>query len=294
VVFTLPGALRPLARQNRWEVFNILFRIAAATLLEFGSDPRWLGGLLGITAVLHTWTRSLGFHPHLHCIVTDGGLSEDGSRWVNAKGKGKFLFPVEAVAEVFRAKFVAALRRARKAGKLRFVGPCAELAGDKAFASLCDQLFGYKWVVYAKRPFGRVENVFDYLGRYTHRVGISNQRLVSYDDNGVCFYTKNGRTITLPPLEFIRRFLMHVLPKGFTKIRHYGLMAPANVNTKLAVARELLSSDKAVVPDSPPDDRSTATQDWSELMQDLTGVDPGLCPKCHIGRMVPHPLPRPP
>lgn len=292
VVFTLPSALRPLVLQNRRELFSILFQTAARVLQQFGSDPTWLGGQLGITAVLHSWSRSLEFHPHLHCIITDGGLSDDGTRWIHGKGKGRFLFPVHAVANVFRAMFVAALRRARKTGKLQFVGACANLADDNTFACFCDKLFDRNWNVYAKRPFGSVENIFDYLGRYTHRVGISNQRLVSCDKRGVCFYTKDGQTITLPPLEFIRRFLLHVLPKGFAKIRHFGLMAPSNVKTKLNVARELLSDD--LEQKAPSDDIPTSRKQWSDLLQELTGIDPLLCPKCRIGRLVHHPLPRPP
>ncbi|RLA17235.1 MAG: IS91 family transposase [Gammaproteobacteria bacterium] len=294
VVFTLPSTIRNLAMQNRRLVFKILFRTAASTLLKFGSDSKWLGGQLGITAVLHTWSRSLMFHPHLHCIVTDGGLSPDDTRWIEGKGKARFLFPVHAVATVFRAKFVDALRRARKLGKLCFKGACANLADSNAFARFCDGLFGHKWVVYAKRPFGSVDNVFDYLGRYTHRVGISNHRLISYDDNGVCFSTKDGKTKTLQPIEFIRRFLLHVLPKGFTKIRHFGLMAPANVNTKLGIAHQLLAFENAVRQDGMSENQVVTPEAWSELLQKLTGIDPGLCPKCRLGRMVSHPLPRKP
>jgi hypothetical protein len=300
VVFTLPSALRLVALQNRQVVFNILFHSAAATLIEFGADPKWLGGQLGITAVLHSWTRSLEFHPHLHCIVTDGGLANDGSRWIDGKGKGRFLFPVHAVGIVFRAKFVGAMRQARKEGKLHFSAKCATLADDKAFTRWCDELFNQNWNVYAKRPFGSVENVFEYLGRYTHRVGISNGRLISYDANGVCFYTKEGKTLTLPPLEFIRRFLLHVLPKGFTKIRHFGLMAPANIASKLSLAREhLLRDDRSertasAHQDTLPVLAVLAPENWADLVKQLTGIDPSLCPKCRKGRMVAHPLPRPP
>jgi hypothetical protein len=295
VVFTLPEALRSVALENRQALFDILFKTAIATLREFGKDPKWLGGQLGITAVLHTWTRELVFHPHLHGIVTDGGLSLDETQWIEGKGNGRFLFPVHAVSKVFRAKFVAALRRLQKRGKLRFRGECAKLASDEAFARFSDELFSNAWNVYAKRPFGTVENVFEYLGRYTHRVGISNQRLIGYVDSGICFYTKNGKTITLEPLEFIRRFLLHVLPNGFAKIRHFGLMAPANIHGKLAVARALLSENIDDKDCSSQDIPSSSPKPWAELLWELTSIDPSLCPKCRKGRMRgQHPLPRPP
>lgn len=284
VVFTLPSELRALAAANRKEVFRLLFKAASETLHAFADDPKRLGAQLGITAVLHTWTRKLAFHPHLHCIVTGGGLSKDGCRWVQAKSSGKFLFPVEPLSMTFRGKFVAALDRSREQGRLRFVGTSAPLANKAAFKRLKSKLFACKWVVYAKRPFGGAEHVFEYLGRYTHRTGISNHRLVSMDERGVTFRTHGDSTETLPAPEFIRRFLMHVLPSGFVKIRHYGLLAPCNVNTRLAIARALL--------DRPGDDQPLAAQpkdpgplDWGDLLLALTGIDPRLCPKCGAKRL---------
>ena len=239
-VFTLPAELRSLSRCNPKVVYEILFKAAAETLLALGNDPKHLGGLLGLTAVLHTWTRALDYHPHLHVIVTAGGLSPSGESWLPSK-KG-FLFPVRVLSKLFRGKFLFALNRAREKGMLEFAGDCVDLNENARFSSLIRKLYDTDWVVYCKKPFAGPGAVFEYLGRYTHRVGISNQRLISLDHQGVSFYTKNGNTKTLPPLEFIRRFLMHVLPKGFTKIRHFGLLAPCNVNTKLARAKQLLEA----------------------------------------------------
>lgn len=239
VVFTLPSELRSLAMCNPSVVYDILLKAAAETLLELGKDPKYIGGLLGLTAVLHTWTRELISHPHGHFIVTAGGLAPNGESW--AASKPGFLFPVRVLGKLFRGKFLHALGRARYKGMLEFAGNCADLEKDECFKAMMSKLYRKKWVVYCKEPFGGPSAVFEYLGRYTHRVGLSNQRLISIDDNAVTFYTKGGNTKTLEPIEFIRRFLLHILPKGFTKIRHFGLLAPANVNTKLEKAKVLLT-----------------------------------------------------
>jgi hypothetical protein len=279
VVFTLPPSLRPVARRNQRAVYKLLFEAATRTLLTLGDDPARLGGQLGITAVLHTWTRELEFHPHLHCIVTGGGLSPDGTTWVPARRK--YLFPVKVLSRLFRGLFLDGLKRAHAAGEVRLDGTDLE--------HLVGPLYQTEWVVYAKRPFGGPEQVFKYLGRYTHRVGISNQRLISMDERGVCFATKNGKTITLTPREFIRRFLLHVLPPGFHKIRHYGLWASGKISpTRLAAARQLLP---APVPPPPvetdlPDD----APDWQLRLLRLAGIDVTKCPSCGVGRMIRHPL----
>jgi len=307
VVFTVPEELRPLALRNRVRFFEILFAAASRTLLQLGCDPRRLGGLLGVTAVLHTWTRKLAFHPHLHCIVTGGGLSPDGTRWVAVRGRGRYLFPVEVMKRLFRGKLLAALTRARERGQLDFDGPCALLADPTTFARLLRDLAHKDWVVYCKPPFGGAEQVFNYLGRYTHRVGISNQRLIAIDERGVTFATKDGGRATLGPDEFIRRFLLHVLPRGFVKIRHFGLLAPANVNGKLAAARRLLApkpdptAPLAAAPviatllalaantgEPPP------TPAWRDIFLKLTGIDLGRCRVCGKGNVVRHPLPTAP
>ena len=278
VVFTLPGELKPLALYNRRLIYGLLFTAAAKTLLELGRDPNRLGALLGITAVLHTWTRDLRFHSHLHCVVTGGGLALDGERWVHSGDT--FLFPVKVISALFRGKFIALLKRAHRRGDLD-LGPGHCLCPD--MSGLCNALFEKPWVVYAKRPFAGPEQVFAYLGRYTHRVAISNHRLLSVSDDAVTFTTRDGKTATLHPHEFIRRFLLHVLPKGFGKIRHYGLLASGNVKTKLPIASRLLQ------PHDPPDDSSgdecDISADWQHLLKDLTGVDVSVCPVCGCSRM---------
>jgi hypothetical protein len=223
VVFTLPSELRPLALANRRAGYDILFRAASETLLTLGRQR--LRATLGITAVLHTWTRSLDYHPHLHCIVTGGGLALSGRRWMPARQD--WLFPVAVMRALFRGKVLAFLRE--RAHELRRFDP-----------SVVRTLRRRDWVVYAKRPFGGAEAIFAYLGRYTHRVGISNQRLVSMSSGQVTFRTRGDRRTRLSVGEFVRRFLRHVLPPGFRKIRHYGLLAPACVRSRLAVAERLL------------------------------------------------------
>jgi len=279
VVFTLPHELGPLALRNRLFIFDLLFSSASRTLLELGRDEHRLGALLGVTAVLHTWTRDLRFHPHVHCIVTGGGLATDGGRWISSRQK--HLFSVRVLSDLFRGKFLDGLARAHERGELN---PGDGDIGDReAFGRLKDTLYRKKWVVYAKRPFAGPEQVFKYLGRYTHRVGISNRRLISLDERGVCFRTKDGKQVTIPPEEFIRRFLLHVLPHGFVKIRHYGLLASSNVRTKLEDARRHLEGDKR------PEDEIRADPTWQERLFALTGIDVTTCPRCG-GQMVRQPL----
>jgi hypothetical protein len=285
VVFTLPAALRPLAHRNRRRIFALLFRAAAQTLLTLGRDRARLGAHLGITAVLHTWTRELDFHPHVHCIVTGGGLGVDGECWVPARRR--YLFPVQVLSRLFRGKFLASLAQAHRDGELEVGGTTQDLVDPAAFQQFVDKLYRAEWVVYAKRPFGGPQQVFRYLGRYTHRVGISNQRLQHIDGGGVRFATKGSRSITLPPHEFIRRFLLHVLPSGFVKIRHYGLLAAGNATTQLESARAMFPSGTPV--EMPPPGGSGAL-DWLTHLLQLTGVDLTRCPQCSQGRMIRQPL----
>lgn len=284
VVFTLPSELHGLAMANRALVFDLLFASAAEALLELGRDPKWLGADLGITSVLHTWTRELLFHPHVHCIVTGGGLSLDGERWVATRPD--FLFPVRVLGALFRGKFLARLGRAYDDGKLRLDGPAAHLSEPSRFARVRDKLYRTRWVVYCKPPFGGPEQVFRYLGRYTHRVGLSNRRLTSLDERGVTFRTRGQNTVTVSPDDFLRRFVLHVLPKGFVKIRHHGLMAPSNVATKLVTARRLLDSTEPAAAElaAPP-----TARDFLEVLLALTGMDLRRCPRCG-GTMHRHPL----
>jgi hypothetical protein len=265
VVFTLPAALRPLALADRRRVFGLLMRAATQTLLTLGQDPRHLGAQLGVTSVLHTWTRDLQFHPHVHCIVTAGGLAADGRRWIPARQR--CLFPVRVLATLFRGKVLAALRHALRRGALSV---------DEPLRRTLAALHTTPWVVYVKRPFGGAKRLFQYLGRYTHRVGLSNQRLVAVTADAVTFRTKDGRTATLHPHEFLRRFLLHVLPAGFVKIRHAGLFAPRQVSTALRRAQALLvpaTSPRPAVPVAPG-------PPWRTLFERLTGIDLTRCPRC--------------
>jgi hypothetical protein len=284
VVFTLPSELRPLAMANRRLCFDILFRAASDTLRTLAKNPRWLGAQIGFTAVLHTWTRDLRFHPHLHCIVTGGGLSDDGQRWVPARHR--HLFPVKVLGRLFRGKVDAALAKAHREERLLLPD---DVATPDDFKSMRRRLFAKDWVVYAKRPFAGAEQVYAYLGRYTHRVAISNHRILSVADDSVTIATRDGASQTMAPHVFIRRFLNHVLPKGFSKIRHYGLLASSNVNTKLEVARSLLEPDPV---DQRPHRDAAVPADWQDTYENLTGIDLRICPACKRSRLRKVPLAR--
>ena len=282
VVFTLPAELRSLVGHNRRLLFSLLFRAAADTLLELGHDPRWLGAKLGFTAVLHTWTRDLQFHVHLHCIVTGGGVDADG-RWKAVRGGGRFFIRVEVMGRLFRGKFLDALRHMHRDGLLRFGGQCLVLVQQDVFAAWIDRLWRKEWLVYAKRPFAGPEQVYRYLGLYTHRVGIANSRLLSMDDHGVTFATKDGKTANLPPHVFIHRYLQHVLPPGFVKIRHYGLLAATNLEQLQAAQRDLAPTVDSPL-DLEPIEPTASAEDWKLRYLQLTGIDLDVCPRCG-GRM---------
>ena len=247
VVFTLPKELHPLALRNRRALYKLLFEAASSTLLQLAADPKRLGAQIGVTAVLHTWGQNLLFHPHLHCVVTGGGLSADGQRWVSARPR--YLLPVKVMAKLFRGKFLAGLKQAYQRGQLTLAGSTAPLADSAVFDKLLAGLYACDWVVYAKPPFGGAQQAYRYLGRYTHRVAISNSRLVAHENGQVVFrwkdYADGSQTklMRLSAIEFIRRFLLHVLPKRFVRIRHYGLLASRNVTTRLARCGELLNAD---------------------------------------------------
>jgi Putative transposase/Transposase zinc-binding domain len=275
VVFTIPSELHALARYRRAEVFDVLFAAAGRALLDLGQQR--LGAELGATLVLHTWTRDLRFHPHVHAIVTGGGLSLDRTRWVSTRND--YFMPVKQLGAVYRDHFIQSLCALWRSGVFNgfdVPGGLDRLLGLVAKKS---------WIVYAKRPFGEARHVVRYLGRYTHRVGISNQRMVSMSDDGlVTFRTKDGKTITLPAQAFLARFVDHVLPKQFVKIRHIGLMAASNVHTKLSRARELIEGP----PPAPPPVRTVMT--WIEAVLALAGLDVLRCPVCG-GTVVQRPLP---
>jgi hypothetical protein len=279
VVFTVPEELNPLLLRNKRTGYRILFEAASQTLRQIARDPRHLGAEIGLTAVLHTWGQNLLFHPHLHCVVTGGGLSPDGTRWV--AGRERYFLPVKVIGKLFRGKFLAQLDSTHRHAALDLAGSTAPLADPGVWAGLRDRLYRKDWVVYAKPPFGGPEQVFGYLGRYTHRVAISNHRLVSLQGGKVTFsvrdYADGGRrkNLSLGAGEFLRRFLLHVLPDGFVRIRHYGLCAARNVETKLAIARTLLEPEYA-----PPRSRPPQSQTWFERFAERTGIDVMACPCC--------------
>lgn len=268
VVFTLPSELRPLARFKPKLVFDALFRAASQTLLELGHSR--LGAELGITMVLHTWTRDLRFHPHVHAIVTAGGLAPGGRCWKHSRRR--YLFPAKVMSLLLRGKAIALLRRLQE--RRSFDGFHAFDDPD-GFERLITAVARKRWVVYAKAPFRQPKHVLHYLGRYTHRVGIANSRLVDVTDQRVTFRTKNGRTATTTPVDFLRRFVQHVLPHRYVKIRHYGLLAGAAVHHKLEIARAHLSTDAVA-----GEHAHTRVLPWDRLLTSLTGRDPRRCPRC--------------
>ncbi|MBN4050366.1 IS91 family transposase [Desulfobulbus sp. AH-315-M07] len=269
VVFTLPAELRALTKYHPREVFAGLFASASATLLELGRTR--LGARLGVTMVLHTWTRDLRFHPHVHAIVTAGGLALDGSRW--ASSSSKYLFPVKVMGVLLRGKMMAALRKLHRDGVFDSFN---DFCDPEAFERLMTRLARKSWVVYAKKPFREIDHVVAYLGRYTHRVAISNSRLIEVTDETVTFRTKNGKTATLAAIDFVRRFIQHVLPKRLHKIRHYGLYSGAQARSGGCrdKARNLLPASSIK-----PVQQAIATT-WTELLQQLTSRDISSCPVC--------------
>jgi hypothetical protein len=249
VVFTLPRELAPLTLQNKKIIYDLLFRASAETLLEVARDPRRLGAEIGFFSVLHTWSQKLGLHPHVHCVIPAGGLSLEHTRWV--KSRDHFFLPIKVLSRVFRGKFVAALQCAFREGHLRFSGNLTLLAQPKIFAAWLRPLFRKDWVIYSKPPFGGPQHVLQYLGRYTHRVAISNHRLISFADGKVTFRWRDSahqnqqRLMTLSVDEFLRRFLFHLLPKGFVRIRHFGFLAHRRRTVLLPLCFQLLSSRPA-------------------------------------------------
>lgn len=285
VVFTLPEELRPLAMRNNRIFYDLLFDAGADTLHTLAREK--MGAVLGFTGALHTWTREMLPHPHGHWVVTAGGLAADGKSWVATRPG--FLFPAAQMRAIFRSRVLAALERYAAEGTMDLGGDLACLAEPRHWRRLMRRLARKKWVVYAKRPFANAGHVFEYLGRYTHHVAISDSRMVAVDDSSVTFRTKNGGQVTIPPLEFVRRFLLHVLPDGLHKIRHYGLYAAASHKTTYARALALLPK--------PPEEEQTA-RDTDPDADTNTGdrnEDHGrLCPQCSAAPLEFWPLPKPP
>jgi hypothetical protein len=247
VVFTLPHQLAPLALQNKEVVYGLLFRCSAQTLIEIAADPRHLGAEIGFFSVLHTWNQKLQHHPHVHCVVAAGGLSRDHTCWVYPRND-RFFLPERVLSEVFRGKFIEALQQAYASGQLQFNGLLSGLAQPRLFRSLIRQLYAPRWVVYCKPPFGGPDRVIRYLGAYTHRVAISNHRLVSFRDDKVTFRWRDSahknrkRLLTLHVDEFLRRFLLHVLPRGFVRIRHFGFLASRRRGALVPLCKNLLTA----------------------------------------------------
>jgi len=292
VVFTLPAELGPLALQNKRVVYDLLFRAASETLIQIAADRKHLGAHIGVLAVLHTWGQTLTHHPHLHCIVPGGGLSADGRRWIAARSN--YFVPVKVLSRVFRGKFLDFLRHVHRDGKLRVSASLEHLRDPQCFQTLVRDARRKPWVVYSKAPMAGPQQVLAYLARYTHRVAIANSRLVSFDDGHVAFrykdYAHGGqqRILTLQPVEFLRRFLLHVLPRGFVRIRHYGLLANSCRRQKIALCRELIAAHAG-------DDHGGSDND-KEKADSAVEI---RCPECGLGVMItveifrPHLLARP-
>jgi Putative transposase/Transposase zinc-binding domain len=286
VVFTVPEEIAAIAYQNKRVVYGILFRATAETLRTIGADPKHLGAELGFFAVLHTWGQTLEHHPHLHCVIAGGGLSPDSTRWIPCRND--FFLPVRVLSRLFRRLFLEHLQAAFNRGQLQFFSSLQELQQEQAFSRYLAPLGNAEWVVYAKPPFAGPQQVLDYVGRYTHRVAISNNRLLDIDNGQVSFSWKDYRdnnqqkTMNLSAAEFIRRFLLHVLPQGFQRIRYYGFLSNRYRQQKLAQCRQLLGMTS---PEETPRAEQPAP-DYRDRYQELTGFSLRNCPLCHQGRMM--------
>ncbi|RWO72501.1 MAG: IS91 family transposase [Mesorhizobium sp.] len=284
VVFTLPGDIAAIAYQNKALVYSLLFRATAETIRIIAADPKHLGAEIGFFAVLHTWGQNLLHHPHLHCVVPGGGLSRDGDRWIACKPG--FFLPVRVLSRLFRRLFLEHLAKAFDAGQLKFFSDLQALSQRDAFRRYLAPLRKADWIIYAKPPFAGPEQVLDYVGRYTHRVAISNNRLVAIEDGKVAFRWKDYRhgsrqkVMTVAADEFIRRFLLHVLPGGFHRIRYYGFLGNRYRAQKLACCRDLLG-----MPVSEQSD-SRSAKDYRDRYEDLAGHSLRQCPACHRGQLI--------
>ena len=278
-VFTLPHELNPIALCNRKEIFSMLFKAVSETLLQFGRNN--LGGTMGFTAILHTWDQKLLDHIHLHCVIAGGALCRDKTKWF--RSKDNYLFSVEALSMVFRGKFIAHLQKAHAEGKLNFPGTMAKYATADGWATLITNLRSKNWVVFSKKPFAGPQAVLDYIGRYTHRVAISNNRIVNVQDGKVTFTYRDRKAgdilafKTLDGEEFLRRFLLHVLPNGFMKIRHFGFLSNRHKKEKVQLCKELLGDKRPL--------SERVKKDPKELMLEVAGIDITKCPCCREGTM---------
>jgi hypothetical protein len=286
VVFTIPDQVASIAYQNKDLVYGILFRATAETLSTIAADPQHLGAEIGFFAVLHSWGQNLLFHPHLHCVVPGGGISPDGTRWISCRCN--FFLPVKVLSRLFRRLFLKYLQEAFDSGKLHFFTSLQALQGPQAFTRHLDSVRDVEWVVYAKPPFAGPQQVVDYVGRYTHRVAISNHRIVDIADGQVKFtwrdYRNNNQQKTMPLTanEFIGRFLLHVLPRGFHRIRYYGFLGNPHRKEKLERCRQLLG----MVPRKKNSPEPAPQEDYRDRYERLTGRSLRECPVCHRGRMI--------
>jgi len=284
LVFTIPDLLNPLALRNQRVVYDLLFKAASEALLALSKDPKHLGAEIGFLSILHTWGQNLMDHPHLHCLVPGGGLSLNGQRWISSRGG--FFIPVKVLSRLFRGKFLFYLKQAYRADKLKFVGRICSMGDTRKFQMMMDELYRQEWITYCKPPFRSALYVIEYLGRYTHRVAISSHRLIKVENGKVTFRWRDyedgnkNKQMTVEAFEFIRRFLLHILPNNFVKIRHYGLLSNRNRKTKLRRCREILGVG------SNREQQSTESVGWEKLLFELTGIDPHLCPCCKKGQMV--------
>lgn len=281
VVFTIPAELNPLVSMNRKVMYDLLFRSVSETLMELANDPKHLGASIGAIGILHTWGQNLMDHPHIHCIVTGGGLSSNGSRWISCR-KGFFL-PVRVMSALFRGKFLDLLKRCFTSHDLVFSGRISHLKEPETFESFSNQFYHKKWVVYCKPPFNGPKGVLQYLGRYTHRIAISNNRILNIQDGNISFlwrdYADDNRqkTMTLKADEFIRRFLLHVLPLRYVRIRHFGLLANRNRKDNIALCHKVLGGEKVT--------KEKNRETWQEQLLRICGIDVTVCPVCQKGRM---------
>jgi hypothetical protein len=281
VVFTIPSELNLLVSMNQKILYDLLFRSASETLTELANDPKHLGAKIGVIGILHTWGQNLMDHPHVHCVVTGGGI--DGKRWVSCR-KG-FFIPVKVMSALFRGKFLSHLNNHFKRGELAFPGSISHLKEQGTFASFRNQLYQKKWVVYCKPPFDGAKGVLQYLGRYTHRIAISNNRIIAIRDGNVSFlwrdYADGNRqkTMLLQTFEFIRRFLLHVLPARFVRIRHFGLLANRTRKDNIALCRKILGDSKTATKEK------IVKETWQEQLFRICGIDVTTCPVCQKGKM---------
>ena len=286
VVFTVPEQIASIAYQNKDLVYGILFRATAETLSTIAADPKHLGVEIGFFAVLHSWGQNLLYHPHLHCVVPGGGISPDGTRWISCRPR--FFLPVRVLSRLFRRLFLKYLQEAFDVEKLQFFSSFQALQDRQAFTRHLDSVRNVEWVVYAKPPFAGPQQVVDYVGRYTYRVAISNHRIVDIEDGRVKFnwrdYRDNNqqKTMTLSADEFIRRFLLHVLPSGFHRIRYYGFLGNRHRKKKLEHCRQLLG----MAPPSESSSQPPTSEDYRDRYEKLTGRSLRECPVCHRGRMI--------